>query len=65
METLSITIELENDAFQADLSGELKHIFATLAARISHLSPRDLTAGVTIRDSNGNTVGVCEIKDGE
>lgn len=58
MATLSITIELDNDAFQADAGEEVARILRQVAARTA----TSIDAGeYNLRDYNGNTVGSVEI----
>jgi hypothetical protein len=61
---ITITINMKNDAFQPQPGRELLRILRDLREVIIH-QPVALEAlnGLTLRDSNGNTVGRVEVTE--
>lgn len=52
--TFDLHIDLDNDAFDLDTSGELARILLAIAQSVASGSHRN---GGAVRDVNGNTVG--------
>lgn len=66
MTTLTITIDLDNAAFEDNESAEVQRILAEYAPRLDSLGVHHARPGETqelfsVRDYNGNTVGKFEV----
>ena len=68
----NLTIDLENDAFADDFTGELATCLDDVASAIAEYSPKQIQTLLrvcgdaycsTILDSNGNTVGEWEFRN--
>ena len=57
---LTISINLDNAAFEEDLGTELASLFQKIEQQFQGIHPPDGTAQA-IRDTNGNTVGSFQI----
>ena len=58
----TITVRMDNAAFETDPAGELAHILRHLADRIEHQWERDHIE-LPLRDVNGNYIGTCKIAE--
>jgi hypothetical protein len=58
--TLTITIDLDNDAFQPDASREVKRILTAFGQRLCLDDQRDEWK---LQDANGNTVGTAKLDE--
>jgi hypothetical protein len=60
--TLTITIDMDNAAFEDDTEGECARILKDLAEKIDKGFGPTEYGNVTLRDVNGNTVGKAEVR---
>lgn len=56
---ITLTVNIDNAAFQEDLSGELRSVFDRMLRKVESL----YLVGGSLIDSNGNTVGRWEVHD--
>ena len=61
MSKYQITIELDNDAFVPDQNFEIVRILATLNR---HIGDYGITESRTLKDTNGNYVGIAHLIEG-
>lgn len=58
-----ITINLDNDAFQVDQSGELREVLKQLSRKLKEYGKQEAGDKIKLLDSNGNTVGQAILQD--
>lgn len=61
--TFILSIDVENDAFTADTTGELARILRELAETLNNDSGQIFARPQILRDWNGNTCGDCAIAE--
>ena len=62
MKAIKLTIGTENAAFFGDPGPEVAKILRELAEMFAHQSEAGIPSAITLRDCNGNKVGLCIVE---